>query len=591
MSRISQETIDRVRNASDILDVVSQYVDLKKRGRNYFGVCPFHHEKTASFSVAPDKEIYHCFGCGKGGNAINFIMEYEKIEFVDAIQKLGQRFGVEVKMEGGSGGSTELRSRLYQIHDFAQKVFYDNLHHASGKHALDYMHNRDLPDDILSEFGVGFSKESYDDLYKKTKDEGFSPAEINKSGLFSQTEKGVFDRFRNRIMFPIYDRTGKIVAFGGRTLSKDDPAKYLNSPETQLYKKSDVFYGLHATRSKIRDEGFAILVEGYTDFLRMYQAGIRNVVAVSGTALTERHVQHLGKLTKSIVLLYDGDTPGTSAAIRAAYLLLAGGIEPRIIQPPNGTDPDDWVRNEGAEAISGKLKTAEKIIPFQVRHTKILDKSVQDRSQFVDDTLRQLTRINDTMVRTDLIRGISQNMGMDEEDLVKRFQQLIRRSRRNKSGGEKQDSSNRIQFITRSQKAQLELIRILAGNNKTKRDAAKDQIHLEWFTDPLLHKLAETLLPIYEIEIPFSLISEQFTEEAEHQAVTEIFATIPEEDEEESEKILEECIQKLQIDPLRDKIKQLRLKMREIELAGKDATDLAIEVATLQQEIKSIIHD
>lgn len=585
MARISQETIDRVRNAADILDVVSQYVDLKKRGRNYFGICPFHHEKTPSFSVAPDKEIYHCFGCGKGGNAINFIMEYEKIEFVDAIQKLGQRYGIEVKMEGGFG-STELRSRLYQIHDFAQKVFYDNLHHPSGKYALDYLHKRDLPDDLLMEFGVGFAKDSYNDLLNKVKDAGFTPKEISKSGLFSQTEKGTFDRFHNRIMFPIYDRTGKIVAFGGRTLSKEDPAKYLNSPETQLYKKSDVFYGLHATRKKIREEGFAILVEGYTDFLRLYQAEIQNVVAVSGTALTVRHVQHLGKFTNAVVLLYDGDTAGTNAAIRAAYLLLEGGIEPSIVQPPEGSDPDDWVRNEGAEAVREKLKQAEKIIPFQIRNTEILDKPIQDQSQFVDDILRHLVSINDSLVRTDLIRRLSQHIGMDENDVIKRFQQLIRRSRRRQPQGESQDDPKRIKFNTRSQKAQLELIRILAGSNKTKRDAAKDQIQLEWFTDPLLHKLAKILLPIYDVEIPFSAISEQFSDEAEHRAVTEIFATLPE--NEEADKILEECIQTLKTDPLREQIKQLRMKIREMEQAGKDATDLAIEVAMLQQEIKLI---
>jgi len=192
VARISQETIDRVRNAADILDVVSQYVDLKKRGRNYFGVCPFHHEKTASFSVAPEKEIFHCFGCGKGGNAINFVMEYEKIEFVDAIKKLGQRYGVEVKMEGGSPGSTELRSRLYQIHEYAQSLYQNNLYKNTGKAALDYLKKRGFSEDILREFGVGFATDSFENLYLNVREKGFTAEEIGKSGLFSQTEKGVF---------------------------------------------------------------------------------------------------------------------------------------------------------------------------------------------------------------------------------------------------------------------------------------------------------------------------------------------------------------------------------------------------------------
>ncbi len=586
MARISQETIDRVRNAADILDVVSQYVDLKKRGRNYFGVCPFHHEKTASFSVAPEKEIFHCFGCGKGGNAINFVMEYEKIEFVDAIKKLGQRYGVEVKMEGGSPGSTELRSRLYQIHEYAQSLYQNNLYKNTGKAALDYLKKRGFSEDILREFGVGFATDSFENLYLNVREKGFTAEEIGKSGLFSQTEKGVFDRFRNRIMFPIFDRTGKIVAFGGRTLSKDDPAKYLNSPETQLYRKSDVFYGLHATRKKINEAGVALLVEGYTDFLRLYEAGIQNVIAVSGTALTERHVQQLSKFISTVVVLYDGDTAGTSAAIRAAYLLLEGGLEPKILQPPDQTDPDDWVREAGADTVRQKIDKAENVILFQVRTTKTLEKSVHEQSQLADDILRQLTRIKDTLVRTSMIRELSQTMGIAEEDLVKRFQGFLRRARGKGYGGNDPMPDERIRFTTRTQKAQLELIKILAGNDIESRDAAKDKIHLEWFSDPFLKKLAKALLPIYEKSIPYASILDTFTSKQEHQAVSEIFTTIQE--NQDPNRILEECTRILQIEPLREKIKQLRLEIRAKEQAGEDATSLAVEVAQIQQDMKAL---
>jgi len=586
VARISQETIDRVRNAADILDVVSQYVDLKKRGRNYFGVCPFHHEKTASFSVAPEKEIFHCFGCGKGGNAINFVMEYEKIEFVDAIKKLGQRYGVEVKMEGGSPGSTELRSRLYQIHEYAQSLYQNNLYKNTGKAALDYLKKRGFSEDILREFGVGFATDSFENLYLNVREKGFTAEEIGKSGLFSQTEKGVFDRFRNRIMFPIFDRTGKIVAFGGRTLSKDDPAKYLNSPETQLYRKSDVFYGLHATRKKINEAGVALLVEGYTDFLRLYEAGIQNVIAVSGTALTERHVQQLSKFISTVVVLYDGDTAGTSAAIRAAYLLLEGGLEPKILQPPDQTDPDDWVREAGADTVRQKIDKAENVILFQVRTTKTLEKSVHEQSQLADDILRQLTRIKDTLVRTSMIRELSQTMGIAEEDLVKRFQGFLRRARGKGYGGNDPMPDERIRFTTRTQKAQLELIKILAGNDIESRDAAKDKIHLEWFSDPFLKKLAKALLPIYEKSIPYASILDTFTSKQEHQAVSEIFTTIQE--NQDPNRILEECTRILQIEPLREKIKQLRLEIRAKEQAGEDATSLAVEVAQIQQDMKAL---
>ncbi len=585
MGRISQETIDRVRNSADILDVVSQYVDLKKRGRNYFGICPFHHEKTPSFSVAPDKEIYHCFGCGKGGNAINFIMEYEKIEFVDAIQKLGDRYGIEVKIEGG-GSSSELRSRLYQIHDAASQIFQENLSADSGKMAREYLANRDIPEKTIQEFGIGFAVDSFDDLLSKVKRQGFSQSEINKSGLFSQNDRGVFDRFRNRIMFPIYDRAGKIVAFGGRTLSKDDPAKYLNSPETQLYRKSDIFYGLHATRPHIREKSQAILVEGYTDFLRLYQAGINHVVAISGTALTERHVQQLNRITQSVILLYDGDTAGTNAAIRAAYLCLAGGIDPRILQPPSDMDPDDWVQEEGASSILSKMENAEKIIPFQIDQARILDKPAHERSRFIDDILRQLASLNDTLVRTDLIRDLSQRLGIDETDLVKRLQALIRRTHQRQRPGEKETDTTKLEFRTRSQKAQLELIRILLGEDRSIRDKAKEKIQLDWFTDPFLKKVAKALLPVYETRIPFSSILDQFSKENEREALSEIFATLQE--NEEGHQILEECIRMLKLEPLREEIKHLRIKIRDLETAGEDATDIALQVATIQQEINAI---
>ncbi len=586
MPRIAQESIDRVRNAADILDVVSQVVDLKKRGRNYFGLCPFHHEKTPSFSVAPDKEIYHCFGCGRGGNAINFIMEYEKIDFVDAIRKLAHRYGIELKITGRDEPAG-LRTRLYEIHEQAQVMFHETLFSSAGQTARDYLEKRELTETVIRQFGVGFARDSFDFLLKALRGKGYTDQELLQSGLFTKTDKGIFDRFRNRIMFPIYDPQGKVIAFGGRTLSQDEPAKYLNSPETRLYRKSDVFYGIHVTRPSIRDAQKAIIVEGYTDFLRLYEAGLTTVVAVSGTSLTEQHVSRLRKLVQTAYLLYDGDQAGINAAIRAGYLLLKGGVEPRMICPPDGLDPDDWVRQEGREAVEAALAEAETLIPFKIRAGTIKSKPGREQSAFVNDVLRQIATIQDSLIRTDLIRELSQELGVDEEDLVHRFQGIIRR-RRNRHRQNEPDQVERLVFKTRSEKAQLELIKILASSDKLLREKAKDAVRLEWFTHPLLHKLAEILLPIYSDEISFAAILDTFQDDTEHRTVSELFAAL-DDDQENGDQVLAECIRTLQIEPLRNKIKALRTEMKKREQSGEDSTDLAVEVAVLQNEINALL--
>ena len=269
MARISQETIDRIRNTADILDVISQYVNLKKRGRNFFGLCPFHDERTPSFSVAPDKEIYHCFGCGAGGSVFNFIMEHENLTFVEAVQQLGTHYGIEVVLTGDSG-SKQLFTQLYELHEIAAAVYTKNLFSAKGKAALNYLLERGLTEDTLTEFKVGFAPDSWEFLTKKIKGKGYSRESVDKSGLFGKGKQGVVDRFRSRIMFPIMNRSGKVIAFGGRVFESEDPAKYMNSPETPLYRKSEVFYGYHKTAPAVRSAGSAILVEGYMDFLQLY---------------------------------------------------------------------------------------------------------------------------------------------------------------------------------------------------------------------------------------------------------------------------------------------------------------------------------
>ena len=375
MARIPQETIDRIRDSADIVDVVSRHVDLKKRGRNFFGLCPFHTEKTPSFSVAPDKGIYHCFGCGNGGNSVNFIMELEKISFVEAIQQLGQQLGIEVAFSG-TDESKQFFDHLYDIHAAAANLYQRVLDSDRGQQAKQYLLDRGLTEETIKQFKIGFAPDNSKFLTERIKEKRYSREVLEKSGLFGFSNTDVFDRFRGRIMFPIFNASGKVIAFGGRVFGTEDPAKYMNSPETPLYHKSEVFYGLHLTRDAIRKSESAILVEGYTDLIQLYQSGIQNVVAVSGTAFTDQHVQQIRRFASNVYLAYDGDTAGINAAKRAGYALLKGGVNPKVIRIPDGLDPDDWVSQAGADIFRSKgIDQAVRLLPFHLRTSNFSEMS------------------------------------------------------------------------------------------------------------------------------------------------------------------------------------------------------------------------
>ena len=350
MGRISQETIDRINDSADIVEVVSKSVELKKRGRNYFGLCPFHDEKTPSFSVAPDKGIYHCFGCGKGGSALNFIIENEKLSFLEAVQQLGQQLGIPVELSG-SDESSGFFDNMYKIHDSAATLYHKTLFTERGQRALKYLMDRGLSRESIEFFKVGFAPESSKFLLSSIKSIDYEKQVLEKCGLFGSSKNEFFDRFRSRIMFPIWNASGKIVGFGGRVFASDDPAKYMNSPETPIYKKSDIFYGLHQARESIRKEGFAILVEGNTDVIQLFQKKIKKCVAVSGTAFSDRHVKQMKRFTTKVLLAYDGDFAGVSATLKTGYSLIKGDIDCEVIEIPNKFDPDEWVSKRGPEAF------------------------------------------------------------------------------------------------------------------------------------------------------------------------------------------------------------------------------------------------
>ena len=407
MGRISQETIDRINDSADIVEVVSKSVELKKRGRNYFGLCPFHDEKTPSFSVAPDKGIYHCFGCGKGGNALNFIIENEKLSFVEAVQQLGQQLGIPVELSG-SDESSGFFDNMYKIHDSAATLYHKTLFTERGQRALKYLMDRGLSRESIEFFKVGFAPESSKFLLSSIKSIDYEKQVLEKCGLFGSSKNEFFDRFRSRIMFPIWNASGKIVGFGGRVFASDDPAKYMNSPETPIYKKSDIFYGLHQARESIRKEGFAILVEGYTDVIQLFQNKIKNCVAVSGTAFSDRHVKQMKRFTTKVLLAYDGDFAGVSATLKTGYSLIKGDIDCEVIEIPNKFDPDEWVKKEGKETFLSKgIDNALDVVPFHIKISKFDQKSSFEKSRIIKEILSKIKLIQDPIIRQECLYSLS----------------------------------------------------------------------------------------------------------------------------------------------------------------------------------------
>ena len=581
MPRVPEETIERIRNTADIYDVVAQYVDLKKRGRNFFGLCPFHSEKTPSFSVAPDKQIYHCFGCGAGGNVFSFIIEHEKISFIEAVQQLGQKYGIQVDYQ--SGPSNKIFSSLYKVHDLAVKLYHNTLYSEKGKAALDYLYNRGLTDDTIKTYQIGFAPDSWDTLINTIKSSSFKDDVYDKSGLFINTKRGWQDRFRSRIMFPIFHQSGKPIAFGGRIFNHDDPAKYLNSPETPLYRKSEVFYGLHKTRDSIRKFSTAVLVEGYTDFLQLVQLGIPNVVALSGTALGINHASQIRKFASKVYLAYDGDDAGINATLRAGYVLFQAGIEPLVIPMPHDKDPDDWVREAGVNAFQEAMGSSMSLLLFHLQKKDVKNLSATDRSKTVKEILKEISLINDGIIRDDLLKSLSQELQLDEVEVFRLFNSQIG-MKRVRTDSEQSSPKNQA-FTNTIQKAQLEIIRAIAFNFDEVYPSMKNVIDFQIFDEPILQKIGLLLIKENQPK-DLSAIIDQFEDMDEKKLVSKIlFDDINSDD---PKLIIKDCFATIRGKQIQDQIKQARIKIRELESSGEDAKEIIIQVTELQKALHQL---
>lgn len=416
MAIIPEHIIDRIRQSVSIVEVISRYVTLKKRGRNFVGLCPFHQEKTPSFSVNPEKQIFHCFGCGTGGNVFRFLMQHEKLGFVDAVKRLAEETGIEIPRSEAMQKQLSENERLLKANSLCEKFYQKCLENAPPA-IMEYVNRRGITSECLAEFRIGYARDGWDHLLKYLQNMKQNPATYKSLGLLLTSEKTgkLYDRFRDRLMFPIHDPAGKVVGFGGRAM-KDDPRspKYINSPESPVYQKSRILYGLYFARTAIREGDAVIMVEGYMDVIQLHQAGIRHAVATSGTALTEAHANLIRRYSTNIVLCYDADKAGIQAALRGGQVLFQQHLEVRVLILPVGEDPDSYVQKHGPEAFLKLLDSADDYLAFRL---KILGETYNinnaaERSAAAGELLEVLLPMQDNIRVSYYVEKLAETLGV-----------------------------------------------------------------------------------------------------------------------------------------------------------------------------------
>lgn len=495
------ELIEEVRISNDIVDVVSEYVRLEKKGKDYFGLCPFHKEKTPSFTVVPTKQIYYCFGCGKGGNVINFSMNIENLEYIEAVKLLADRARIQLP-EGESEEEKEkalLKEKVSKINTEAARFFFEKLNSSRGIKARDYLKKRLISEQTARRFGLGYSDEAWDELYKHLVSKGFEEKHILKSGLILSNKKGGFyDRFRGRIIFPIFDIRGNVIGFGGRVLDTSMP-KYMNSPETIVYNKGRNLYALNF--AKTSGEKKLIIVEGYMDVISLHQNGIINTVASLGTALTESQGRLLKKYAEEIIISYDSDTAGQAATMRGLELLSDIGCNVKVLVVPEGKDPDSFISKNGTEAFRELINNAVSLVEYKIKMLKkeINQETPEEKINFLNKTADILSKIDNNVEREIYINKLAKEYEISAESL---YSEVLRRikpktSYRKATYVKKSNESNIIIHNRNEdekviQDERLILALLVTDNNVYKY--IKDKIDVNTFTDEENRKLAKVIL-------------------------------------------------------------------------------------------------
>ncbi len=602
MIRYSDEIIEEVRQNNDIVDIISQYVHLTRKGRNYFGLCPFHSEKSPSFSVSPDRQIFHCFGCGVGGNVYTFLMKIEGITFKEALEQLAERANIQLpKLENNADtAKEELKAKVYKVNEFTAEFYHQNLYKPTSKIGQEYVKKRKMNKETLEAYRIGFSGK-FDELYKALKAQGFGEKEILESGLVNKNDNGTYiDRYRNRLMFPICDVRGKVIAFGGRILDDSkikDPKfpqpKYINSPENVVYSKGRHLFGLNVAKKDSAKK--LLIVEGYMDVISLHQRGVTNVVGALGTALTEQQGWLLRKSTEQVILGFDADGAGQTAIARSMEILQKMGCDMRVLQIEGAKDPDEYIVKFGEGRFRLAMDNAISLVEFKVKNLKkdLNLENTGDKIKFLNEIAKILSKVENTMEREIYIEKIAQGYNISKEAIYAEVNKLIY----NNIKEDKVLQSREIKPVRENIKNTTEIdedlkrrentiISILLDSNANMFAKIKEQIKPEDFKDSVNRKMAEQLYKELEKEdCNINRLIDSFDEETQNH-ITMVMATDYEIDN--LEKAVDDILQKYEKKKL-DNRKQEILKQLEIEEdvdkkkeLGKELSNIIITLAKIK---------
>lgn len=573
---IPQDIIDRILDANDIAEVISGYIPLKRAGRNFKALCPFHHEKTPSFTVSPDRQIYHCFGCGAGGNVFSFLMKYERMEFPEAVEMLAKKVGIDIPKTAPSEKNTGITEKLFTINELASKFYHDvlfNSKEAGGIRA--YLEKRGITSDTAKKFKLGFAPDKWDTLLNYIRQKNFSLSLIDKSGLISSRDdaSGYYDRFRDRIIFPIFDIKDRIIGFGAR-VTKDILPKYINSPETPIYIKGRNLFGLNFTKDEIRKQDSVVVVEGYLDFIIPYQAGVRNIVASLGTALTIEQIRILKRYTQNAIILFDPDQAGEIATLRSLDLFLSLDMNVKLVSLPKGFDPDSFVREKGIDKLRELINDAVDLFDYKLNLLKgkydIL--KAQGKAKIAEEMLQTISKIKNEVLKESYLKKLSEILSVREEALLKELSKV-------KDGFVSIDYDSLSGKKPLNAKAVEKMVVKLMLEHEDLIHQVKERLDISDFQDPHMKKIVCSMLDLNSQgrKIEVSRLMNYFNDQAICQTLTHL--CLSEECREiDKQKAFDDCVNRIKQGNLKEERNQIRSEIKIAESQGnKDRLDQLIK--------------
>ncbi|MEW6086916.1 MAG: DNA primase [bacterium] len=581
MPFVSEEIIDKIRERNDIADVISEYVSLKHSGANFKALCPFHAEKTPSFIVNTQKQIFHCFGCGMGGNVFSFLMKIENIEFPDALKLLAERSGIEISYKEGQDTAEKERKRLLKLMNEASEYYHKNLLHSEeAADARRYLKGREINGRIASRYKLGYSSLKIKDDFLSR---GFSPGEMLSAGLLVKGESGDYPKFRNRIIFPIFDTKNRVVGFGGRVLDASLP-KYLNSPDTRIYHKGEILYGLNFAKENIRSEGSVFIVEGYFDLIRMQIAGMENTVATLGTALTAGQIRQLSRLCERIYFVYDPDTAGQSAALRGMELVKKEGIDVKVLCLPDNKDPDIFLLSKKKDAFLKLRDSAFDFFDFYFNQSlkKNDIRTISGKTRVIEALADIIYNSSNPIEKDNYIKKIADKLYLKEDIVLLTLRELREGKRGNNT------LSKKIHIENKNKNIEKRLIQLLIKKPNL-ISMTKEELSGENFKDIICGRLYKTLVNSYSDgkDIDINHILNQYQGEKEIQSVFSELVCEEVDYHEDEKKFLMDYIKKIKINTVQDKLKMLSSEIKFYQEKNDDSC--VKDLLKKYQELKNTI--